>query len=152
MKAFFTKTIIKHFCTLFFVAVFCTPTFAQQDIITVPNSEVLPFGTIILKDSNTITPKDSVRVAPSVIMGLGHGMDLAVGVPLKINTNDGHTGVKGEIGLKKVFFLGSSTRLTVGGEINPYLNSATTPDFLTYAHVTQKIKKTRTSISFFLFY
>lgn len=143
----------KHLQTavLFFIATFFSvaPVLSQQTIINLPSSEVLPQGNLILKGSTRFRPFDDngyTSLTPSVIMGVGHGMDLSLGVGTTINQDFG-TNVKGDIGLKKVFFVGDSTRLTVGGSVSPSLMNAVTPDTFAYAHVTQRIKKTRTSIT-----
>lgn len=123
--------------------------YAQQTIINVPSSDVLPTGDIILKTSTRFRPFEPdgyTAITPTVIMGLGHGMDLSIGAGTTLD-KDFNTSVKGNFGLKKVFFMGSSTRFTVGGSINPSFMNSTTPDTFAYAHVTQRIKKSKTSIT-----
>lgn len=122
---------------------------AQQTIINLPSSEVLQPRNIILKESTRFRPYDAgryVSITPSVIMGVGHGMDVSFGVGTTLN-KDAKNSVRGDIGLKKVFFLGSSTRLTVGGAVSPSFLDSVTPDTFAYTHVTQRIKKTRTSLT-----
>lgn len=122
---------------------------AQQTIINVPSSDVLPAGDVILKGSTRIRLNDDdiSRFSPSVIMGIGRGMDFSFAVPTSIDKNF-NTTVDGDIGAKKVWFLGHSTRLTAGAAISPSFNMPVTPDTFSYVHLTQKIKKTKTSLTF----
>jgi len=120
---------------------------AQQTIISVPSSELLPAGDIILKESNKASPFSPggyANLTPSLVMGLGRGLEFSSGVA---TTLEGNTLVRGDFALKKVFFLGDSTRLTLGGRISPYLNNDYAPDTLAFAHMSQRIKKTRTSMT-----
>lgn len=120
---------------------------AQQTIISVPSSEVMPAGEMIFKESNGFSPFTPGRYAgltPSATFGVGKGFEVSTGV--RTMFKDG-TEVRGDIAAKKVWFLGSSTRLTVGGMINPYFNEPSRPNTFAFAHVSQRIKKTRTSIT-----
>ncbi|MCI1273814.1 MAG: hypothetical protein LKG27_05210 [Clostridiaceae bacterium] len=135
---------------LFFVLTcFFTKTYAQQTIINVPSSDVLPAENMIIKTSVKTQLGDDkyTRITPTAIMGLGHGMDLSVGVPTKIN-EDFNTQASADVGLKKVWFAGPSTRITAGGSVAPSFNDSVTPSMFAYAHVSQKIRKSRTSLTF----
>lgn len=123
--------------------------FAQQTIISVPSSDVLPTGDIILKESNRFNPfndHEYLQLTPTIILGTGFGTETSVGVATKMQPGK-RAGVKMDIATKKVFFLGPQTRFTVGGRISPELNSGRNPDTLLYAHGTYRIKKTRTSLT-----
>src|SRR5574344_1147300 len=149
MKRAYNLTTL--FIFLFFVLtvfLFSEQTSAQQMIITVPSSDVLPSGQVILKTSakSQFTNSDYTKLTPTATIGIGHGMDFSFGVPTKID-KDYNTSTYGNIGLKKVWFVGNSTRFTAGGNISPSFNMPVTPDMYTYAHFSQKIKKTRTSIT-----
>jgi len=136
---------LRFFILILCLVVKCNTVFAEQTVINIPSSEVLPFENIILKDSNRITPNDSSGVVtPSVVFGLGHGFELSTGVATAISDT---TIVRGNFAAKKVFFLGKATRLSVGGSIGPYFNGAASPDSFIYSHLTQKIRKTRTSLT-----
>lgn len=140
-----------HTAILFFIATFLSvaPVLSQQTIVNLPSSEILPLGNIILKESTRFrpfSPDGYTSITPSIIMGIGHNIDLSLGAGATIDS-DFRTKVKGDIGLKKVFFLGNSTRLTVGGSVSPSFMNTVTPDTFAYAHVTQKIKQSRTSIT-----
>jgi len=120
---------------------------AQQTIINVPSSEVLPAGDLILKESNRFRPFSDggyTTITPSATFGVGHGMEIfgAVGTAL-----DGSTQVRGDIGAKKVWFLGKTTRLTAGGTISPYLNQHAQPDTFIFTHLSKRVKQTKTSIT-----
>lgn len=145
--AAFKKNIFQHiFVGLFFILI-CSnlKVQAQQTIINVPSSEVLPAGDLILKDSNKYGPLNGhASLTPSVTFGSGRGTELSTGVGTSF---DGKTLVRGDIAAKKVWFLGGSTRLTVGGMINPYLNEHDIPDTFIYTHLSQRIKKTKTSLT-----
>lgn len=120
--------------------------FAQQTIVTVPSSDALPTGEIILKQSNKFTPwhESFVSLTPSVIVGTGKGTEtfFAVGT-----TMDDGASVKLDIGTKKVFRLGKSARFTVGGRISPNLTDGKNPNSFLYAHGSYLFKKTRTTIT-----
>jgi len=129
-----------------FTILFINPmAYAQQTIINVPSSEVLPAGDLILKDSNRYGPINGhSSLTPSVTIGTGFGTELSTGVATSF---DGKTSVRGDIAAKKVWFIGSSTRLTVGGVISPYLNEHNNPNTFMYTHLSQRIKKTKTSLT-----
>ena len=133
--------------TIFFIFV-CNNSLiaqAQQTIITVPSSEVLPAGDLIFKGSNRYMPLDGYAgITPSATIGIGRGIELSTGVATSIEDS---TIVRGDIAAKKVWFLGSATRLTVGGMLSPYLNERAHPDSFVYSHVSQRIKKTKTSLT-----
>ena len=140
------QTVFLFFAVAFFNVL---PALSQQTIINLPSSEVLPRGEFIIKESTKFrpfSPGGYTSITPSIIMGIGHDMDLSFGVGTTLDS-DFKANVKGDIGLKKVFFLGSSTRLTVGGNISPSFMNSVTPDTFAYAHITQRIKKTRTSLT-----
>lgn len=142
LKNFYTFAIL--FFTFWLISLRAE---AQQTIINVPSSEMLPTGDIILKDANRFSPfRDNgyTLLTPSVTMGVGHGIEVSSGVGTMLNEN---TSIKGDLAIKKVWFLGNSTRITAGGMINPYLNEHERPNSFIYGHVTQRIKKTKTSIT-----
>lgn len=135
------------FFIIFAVLIFkCPKTYAQQTIITVPSSEMLPAGNLILKESNGFDPFSNgyVTLSPNATIGIGRGMDITTGIS---TTLDGGTSVKGNIGTKKVWFLNNSTRLTLGGVVSPYLNEREHANTFIYSHFSQRIKKTKTSIT-----
>lgn len=120
---------------------------SQQTIINVPSSEVLPAGDIVLKESNKgspFSPGEFASFTPSATLGVGHGAEVSAGVGTSIWANNL---VRGDIAAKKVWFLGSSTRLTVGGVVSPYLSQSAHPDTFVYGHFSQRIKKSRTSLT-----
>lgn len=121
--------------------------YAEQTIINIPSSEVIPLGNIILKESSKFSPYNDdfvANITPSVTFGTGFGTEFSAGVG---TTLDKSTLVRGNLAAKKVFFIGNSSRLTVGGSINPYLSQSATPDTLLYTHFSQRIKKTKTSVT-----
>ncbi len=118
--------------------------FAQQTIINVPSSEVLPFGDIILKESTRVMPDDFVRLTPTVIFGLGKGFELATGVGTTLGDE---TVVRGDIALKKVFIIKGATRFTVGARVSPYFNQSSEPDSFIFSHFSHRIKKTKTTLT-----
>ena len=123
--------------------------FAKQTIINVPSSEVLPAGQIMLKDSNRFRPFESegfTSITPSFTLGIGKGMELSSGIGTTLDKNY-HARVRNDISAKKVWFLGHSTRFTIGGTIGPSLSESVHPDTFLYGHFSQRIKKTRTSIT-----
>ena len=135
---------------LFAFFLFFTQSFeveARQNIINIPSSEVLPAGSIGLKDSNRYTPNQSegqFRNTPAITVGTGFGTEFSAGVATTIQEQ---SIVRGDFTFKKVFFLGSSTRLSVGTTISPCLTGGSSPDTFGFVHVTQRIKKTKTSIT-----
>lgn len=119
----------------------------QQTIITVPSSEVLPAGDMIMKESNRFSPFEDrgfVNMTPSFIFGVGKGTEVSAGASTML---DGQTVVKGDFAAKKVFFIKDSTRLTVGARINPYFTGANTADTFVYSHFSHRIRKSRTSLT-----
>ncbi len=120
---------------------------AQQTIINVPSSEILPQGDMIFKESTRFRPfRDGgfTSLTPSFTIGAGHGIQLSGAVATRMGENNI---VQGDISIKKVWFIGDSTRLTAGGTISPYLNCPDKPDSFLYAHVSQRIKNTKTSVT-----
>lgn len=119
---------------------------ANQTIISVPSSDVLPGGEIILKQSNKFTPwhESFVSLTPSVIMGTGKGTEASFAVG---TTLDDGASVKLDLGVKKVFRIGKSTRFTVGGRLSPNLTDGKNPNSFLYAHGSYLIKKTRTTLT-----
>lgn len=120
---------------------------AEQTIINIPSSEIQPFGNLIIKESNGINPfidDKSYAITPSVTVGVGHGMQLTGGVATTIRDS---TTVRGNFGLKKVFFVGNASRFTLGGSISPYFSHGYTPESFMYTHFSHRIKKTKTSLT-----
>lgn len=138
------KRIIFLFAAAFFFACSDLAAFSMQTIINVPSSETLPQGDIILKDSNVLSPNDFARITPSVIVGVGKGMEFSGGVAT--NMSDKNI-VRADLGIKKVFFLTNNIRLTAGGRISPYLNQNGEPDSFVYSHFSHRIKKTKTTLT-----
>lgn len=63
---------------------------ARQNIINIPSSEILPLGSIGLKDSNRYTPNQSegqFRITPAVTVGTGFGTEFSAGVATTIQWN-----------------------------------------------------------------
>lgn len=140
---------MKKFVITFFIFLFLTVQnycFAEQTIITVPSSDVLPTGEIILKDSNRFTPwHDSfVSITPSLTIGSGKGTETSIAAG---TTLDDTTSVKLDIATKKVFKAGKSTRFTIGGRITPNLTDGKKPNSFVYAHGSYLVKKTRTTLT-----
>lgn len=144
------KNILSLFAMLFMLlAVPCEKAFSQQTIINAPSSEVLPAGDMLLKGSSrfdTFSTGGNSSLVPSVTLGTGFGTELSTGVGTSIDGNK-YTTVRGDFSAKKVWMLGNSTRLTTGATISPYFNQATMPNTFIYSHLSQRIKKTRTSIT-----
>lgn len=140
------KKILKTILISFFIYCCQTNSFAQQTIVTVPSSDALPTGEIILKQSNKFTPwhESFISLTPSVIVGTGKGTEsfFAVGTTL-----DDGASVKLDIGTKKVFRIGKSARFTVGGRISPNLTDGKNPNSFLYAHGSYLFKKTRTTLT-----
>lgn len=118
--------------------------FAQQTIINVPSSDILPKGDFILKESNYVYPNEYVRITPSVIFGAGKGFEFSGGVG---STLDNNHSVKLDLSGKKVFMLPHNFRLTAGARISPYLNKGSEPDTFLYSHISHRIKKTKTTLT-----
>lgn len=119
---------------------------AQQTILSVPSSDVLPGGEIILKQSNRISPfgDNFVSLTPQVIIGTGKRSEISFGVGTNIND---HTSVKLNLAAKKVFKVSRSTRITVGGTLSPSLTEGENPDSMVYAHGSYLFKKTKTTLT-----
>jgi len=119
---------------------------AQQNIINVPSSDVLPGGNVILKQSNKFSPFDNsyVSLTPSVIMGVGKGIEASVGVGTTISENNS---TKMNIGVKKVFKYKKATRFTIGSTLSPNLTEGKSPDSMLYAHTSYLCKKTKTTLT-----
>lgn len=119
---------------------------AQQNIINVPSSDVLPGGNIILKQSNKFSPFDNsyVSLTPSVIMGVGKGIETSIGIGTNISENNS---TKMNIGVKKVFKYKKATRFTIGSTLSPNLTEGKNPDSMVYAHTSYLCKKTKTTIT-----
>lgn len=122
------------------------PVFAQQTIVTMPSSDVLPGGEVILKQSNRYSPfGDSyASLSPQVIMGTGKGTEASFGVGTNI---DDRTSVKLNLAAKKVFRIKRAARLTVGGTLSPSLTEGKNPDSMIYAHGAYLFKKTKTTVT-----
>lgn len=120
--------------------------FAQQNIINVPSSDVLPAGNVILKQSNKFSPFDNsyVSLTPSAIMGLGKGVEASLGIGTSISENNS---TNMNIGVKKVFKYKKATRFTVGGTLTPSLTEGKNPDSMVYAHTSYLCKKTKTTFT-----
>lgn len=122
-------------------------TFAQQVIINVPSSDILPKGDVIFKQSNRFSPfaPDAfAALTPSLTVGTGMGTELSGGVATSL---DGDTIVRGDFAAKKVFFIGRTVRWTSGLKLNPYLTEEASPDTLAYSHFTKRIRKTKTTLT-----
>ncbi len=140
---------MKHFYK--FILLSClisltSPVFAQQTIVTMPSSDVLPGGEVILKQSNRYSPfGDSyASLSPQIIMGTGKGTEASFGVGTNI---DDHTSVKLNLAAKKVFRIKRAARLTVGGTLSPSLTEGKNPDSMIYAHGSYLLKKTKTTVT-----
>lgn len=123
-----------------------SPCFAQQTVVSIPSSDLLPGGEMILKQSNRFSPFGDgfVSLTPSVIMGTGKGTEASFAVGTSIRDR---TDVKIDMTAKKVFKIKKSTRFTVGGRLTPSLTQGRNPDSMVYAHSSFLIKKTRTTIT-----
>ena len=103
-----------------------TVVYAQQTILSVPSSDVLPGGEVILKQSNKFSPfgDNFVSLTPQMTIGTGKGTEASIGV----GTN-------------------RATRITVGGNLTPNLTEGQKPDSMLYAHTSFLIKKTKTTLT-----
>lgn len=150
LKARFKRKYIYFYLSLVIflgLAGFNQHAHAQQTIINVPSSELLPEGDLILKNSTRVKPFSntfSSSITPSVTIGTGFGTQFSTAVETAIGNE---TIVGGDISAKKVWFIGNSTRLTAGGTISPYFNQNNHPDSFVYTHLSQRIKKTKTSLT-----
>src|SRR5574344_766755 len=141
--------ILKRLLPLILLLFCSNVVFVQQSIITVPSSDVLPTGHLILKESNKASPFGDVgnyQITPTMTFGTGWVTETSVGVATVITPYDS-TSLKIDIAAKKVFFLGSKTRFTIGGRVSPYLNMGRTPDSFIFAHASYRIRKTKTAIT-----
>lgn len=122
------------------------PVFAQQTVITIPSSDVLPFGHMILKESNRFSPFGDgfVSLTPNMILGTGKDTEVSFGVGTSIRDR---TDVKLDMTAKKVFRIKKRTRLTIGGRLQPSLTAGEKPDSMIYAHTSFLVKKTRTTLT-----
>ncbi len=141
--------VMKKLGFLLFIFLFFTrvnAVFAQQTIISVPSSDVLPAGEIILKESNKFTPwHDSfVSITPTLTVGSGKDTETSIAVG---TTLDDKTSVKLNLATKKVFKVGKYTRFTLGGRISPNLTDGKDPDSFIFAHGSYLIKKTKTTLT-----
>jgi len=131
----------------FLLLIFCnTVSCAVQSIVIVPSSDIIPFGDIIIKESNRFKPFGQgkyVTLTPAVTFGSGLGTEITTGVATSISTE---TRVRADLAAKKVFVRGAN-RFTVGTRLNPYLTSSDIPESFTYAHFSTKIKKTKTTLT-----
>lgn len=132
--------------TLFITLAVGSVAFSQQTIISVPSSDVLPGGEIILKQSNRLGPfgDEYANLTPSMIIGTGKGTEMSLGVGTNIREN---TDVRLNIGAKKVFKIHRSTRFTVGGTLTPSLTEGKNPDSMIYAHGSYLFRKTKTTLT-----
>lgn len=143
----FNKNYARIFTVFALILCFNNKAFSQQTIINIPSSELLPAGEIVLKQSNRFRPFNDdgfVSLTPSFTMGVGRGFEISSGVGTNISDS---TVVRGDFAAKKVWFLGSSSRLTLGGLVSPYMNNGEKPDSMIYSHFSQRIKKTKTSLT-----
>lgn len=129
---------------LFFLSL--NPVFSQQTVITIPSSDVLPFGHMILKESNRFSPFGDgfVSLTPNMILGTGKDTEVSFGVGTSIRDR---TDVKLDMTAKKVFRIKKRTRLTVGGRLQPSLTAGEKPDSMIYAHTSFLVKKTKTTLT-----
>lgn len=129
---------------LFFLSL--NPVFSQQTVITIPSSDVLPFGHMILKESNRFSPFGDgfVSITPNMILGTGKDTEVSFGVGTSIRDR---TDVKLDMTAKKVFRIKKRTRLTVGGRLQPSLTAGEKPDSMIYAHTSFLVKKTKTTLT-----
>lgn len=133
--------------SLIITSVCSTRVDAQQTIINVPSSEVLPLGDVIFKESTKFSSFYSdtfATITPSATFGTGHGTEISTGVSTALDAN---TVVRGDFSAKKVWFLGGANRLTAGVTMSPYLNQHTRPNTFAFAHFTHRIKETKTSLT-----
>jgi hypothetical protein len=138
--------VMKKFLFLIFIFFIGTNVFAQQNIISVPSSSVLPGGEIILKQSSKMSPfgNEYASLSPQIIVGTGKDTEVSLNVGTTISDR---TSVKMNIGAKKVFKIKQSTRFTVGGILTPSLTEGKKPDSMIYAHTSYMIRKTKTTIT-----
>ena len=102
--------------------------YAKQTIITIPSSDVLPGGEVILKQSNrfsTFGAGKYVSLTPQITIGTGKDTEISIGAGTNIDSHD--TDVRLNLAAKKVFRINRAARLTIGGEINPTLTAGEKP-------------------------
>ena len=123
-----------------------TSVFAQQTILSVPSSDVLPGGEVILKQSNKFSPfgNNFVSLTPQLTVGTGKDTEMSIGVGTNISENNS---VKLNLTAKKVFKIKRATRVTVGGNLTPNLTEGQKPDSMLYAHTSFLVKKTKTTLT-----
>ena len=138
---------LKYLLLVTFIISTFSPVFAQQTIITVPSSDVLPLGEVILKQSNKFSPFSNgyTSLTPQFIIGTGKDTEMSVGAGT--NITDYNTSVKLNIAAKKVFKIKKGFRFTMGGTISPSLTEGQNPDSMIYAHGSYLCKKTKTTIT-----
>lgn len=120
--------------------------YAQQTIISVPSSDVLPGGEVILKQSNRISPFGDgfVSLTPQATIGTGKGTEASIGVGTTI---DDRTDVKLNLTAKKVFKIKRAARFTIGATLSPSLTEGKNPDSMIYSHGSYLFRKTKTTIT-----
>ena len=121
---------------------------AKQTIITIPSSDVLPGGEVILKQSNRFSTFGNgkyVSLTPQVTIGTGKDTEISIGAGTNIDSSE--TNVRLNLAAKKVFRLNRAARLTVGGEINPSLTAGEKPESMVFSHGSYLIRKTRTTVT-----
>lgn len=123
-----------------------TVVYAQQTILSVPSSDVLPGGEVILKQSNKFSPfgDNFVSLTPQMTIGTGKGTEASIGVGTNISDNNS---VKLNLTAKKVFKIKRATRITIGGNLTPNLTEGKKPDSMIYAHTSFLVKKTKTTLT-----
>lgn len=139
------KKLVEYILTFSFF-IFPSAAIAQQTIVTMPSSDVLPGGEVILKQSNRYSPFGDAyaSLTPQVIIGTGKDTEISVGAGTTI---DDRTSVKLNLTAKKVFKIKRSARFTVGGTLSPSLTEGQNPDSMIYAHGSYLCKKTRTTLT-----
>ncbi len=138
---------LTHILLAIILTLIPTAAFAQQTIINVPSSDVLPYGEIILKQSNKFRPFGEgkyVSLTPQLILGTGKDTEISVEAGTNIEDT---TSVKLNLTAKKVFRIKKATRLTIGGTLSPSLTEGQKPDSMIYAHGSYLCKKTRTTFT-----
>ena len=139
------KKLVEYILTFSFF-IFPSAAIAQQTIVTMPSSDVLPGGEVILKQSNRYSPFGDAyaSLTPQVIIGTSKDTEISVGAGTTI---DDRTSVKLNLTAKKVFKIKRSARFTVGGTLSPSLTEGQNPDSMIYAHGSYLCKKTRTTLT-----
>ena len=138
--------ILKSLLAAIFLLLAGTVVYAQQTILSVPSSDVLPGGEVILKQSNKFSPfgDNFVSLTPQMTIGTGKGTEASIGVGTNISDNNS---VKLNLTAKKVFKIKRATRITVGGNLTPSLTEGKRPDSMLYAHTSFLVKKTKTTLT-----